>query len=110
MLFECEDLAVASPATVSRCGMVYTDYADVGWRPFVNSWLDRRKDKASEEHLNRMFDKYVEQVLEFRRLHCTELLATSELNSVESLCTLLNALLKSENGVSAAGFLFNLSH
>lgn len=31
MLFEVLDLAVASPATVSRCGMVYIDDVVVGF-------------------------------------------------------------------------------
>ena len=39
MLFEVEDLRVASPATVSRCGMVYFTLSDLGWEPYVKTWI-----------------------------------------------------------------------
>ena len=37
MLFEVLDLAVASPATVSRCGMVYLDDSVVGYSAIVKT-------------------------------------------------------------------------
>ena len=49
MLFEVQDLAVASPATVSRCGMVYVSSDDLGWFPYVKSWLETRINTSSKE-------------------------------------------------------------
>lgn len=39
MMFEVADLSVASPATVSRCGMVYLGTTVLGISPFIECWL-----------------------------------------------------------------------
>ncbi|KAM6908086.1 dynein axonemal heavy chain 2-like [Lycodopsis pacificus] len=99
LLFEVENLAMASPATVSRCGMVYNDYTDLGWKPSVQSWLDKRPE-AEVNHLKRLFEKYIESTLNFKKRHCTELTPITELNGVTSLCRLYDSLATSSNGVN----------
>jgi dynein heavy chain len=41
ILFEVQDLAVASPATVSRCGMVYLKKDGIDWRNLYHSWVNK---------------------------------------------------------------------
>jgi len=38
-MFEVEDLSQASPATVSRCGMVFLEAKQLGWECLVFSFL-----------------------------------------------------------------------
>lgn len=52
MIFEVMDLSQASPATVSRCGMIYMEASSIGWESFAESWLDRCNPMWVDEHKN----------------------------------------------------------
>nr|KAI8726976.1 dynein heavy chain 6; axonemal-like [Biomphalaria glabrata] len=76
MIFEVQDLAVASPATVSRCGMVYVDPDELKWLPFVKTWLDKWGKNMSLEapaYLLKLFEIYVEDGLRFVSKKCTQM-------------------------------------
>ncbi|KAI9333548.1 dynein heavy chain and region D6 of dynein motor-domain-containing protein [Obelidium mucronatum] len=96
MLFEVMDLAVASPATVSRCGMVYMDPVSLGWWPYVRSWLRKLPSfiqDSAKEHIEFLMESFVEKGLRFVRKSCTEFVPSVNINLVVSLCNLMSTFL-----------------
>ncbi len=41
LLLEINHMVHCSPATVSRGGVIFVNAEDVGWRPAVDSWIER---------------------------------------------------------------------
>ncbi|XP_054991966.1 LOW QUALITY PROTEIN: dynein axonemal heavy chain 12 [Sorex araneus] len=97
LIFEAMDLSQASPATVSRCGMIYLEPSQLGWEPLVSSWLNSLEEPLQEpEHqtlLRDLFDWLIVPALTIRKKKLKELIPTSDSNVVVSLTRLLEVIL-----------------
>ncbi|KAI8904079.1 dynein heavy chain and region D6 of dynein motor-domain-containing protein [Gorgonomyces haynaldii] len=90
--FEVADLAVASPATVSRCGMIYLEPDALGWSPIMESWINKLPEGVKIEQkqlLQTLFKWVVGPCLEFLQENCREVVPTSSINMAYSLMNLM---------------------
>ena len=87
LIFETQDLSQASPATVSRCGMIYMEPRSIGWRPMFRSWMETQPDelKNEEKLITALFEWFVDPALQLVRKQCKEVLATQDMQLVRSL-------------------------
>lgn len=92
---QVEDLAVASPATVSRCGMVYMEPSALGIHPLVTSWLDRLPPGAREQRtvLQDMCDGLLAEGLALVRKQLKETVGSVNNNLVASCLNVMDSLL-----------------
>lgn len=93
LVFEISHLQTATPATVSRAGILYINQQDLGWNPWVThfavaeyqelkclsviqvfvlsryvaSWIDQREHQTERAHLTILFEKYVPRCVEQMR-------------------------------------------
>jgi dynein heavy chain len=95
MMFEVEDLAVASPATVSRCGMVFMEPDQLHWSNVVLSWANTVPETLQGElkKINKMIDLYIPPVLATLRQQCREVLRTSDSMLILEMLRLYDCLL-----------------
>ncbi|XP_068109284.1 dynein axonemal heavy chain 1 [Hyperolius riggenbachi] len=91
MMFEVQDLAVASPATVSRCGMVYLEPSILGLMPFTECWLKQIPAvmEAYKDQLESLFTRFLQDSIRFVRRSVKEVIASTDSNLVMSLLKLL---------------------
>nr|XP_019946415.1 PREDICTED: dynein heavy chain 3, axonemal [Paralichthys olivaceus] len=103
LIFETADLEQASPATVSRCGMIYMEPQQLGWTPFRDSYMNTLPESLSTEHrelILDLFDWLVQPCLDFINIECRFVIHASPNHMACSLMKLYTCLI---NEMSASG-------
>ncbi|CBZ32638.1 dynein heavy chain, putative [Leishmania donovani] len=93
MIFEVSHLRNASPATVSRAGVIFINESDLGWGPFKDKWIASR-EKREGVILDNLFDKYVPFIFEFWKRSMRPIVSVMDINVVQTLCFLLDGIFK----------------
>ena len=100
MMFEVEDLSVASPATVSRCGMVYIEPQSLTLDPLVKSWINSvppriRETKSIIDKLHNLFAKYLDDTMYYMRKFLFEPVKTVDNNVCQSIFRIIDCYFSS---------------
>ena len=126
LLFEVENLDQASPATVSRCGMIYFDELLIGYESYIKSWLQAKKlklhnninnnhitsDKSKKndnlilwtdeviDHIPKLVNKYIIPTIQFKKDYLAEenedMITITTFHSIVNLCRLFDTLFTKE--------------
>jgi dynein heavy chain len=97
LIFEIGDLKHATPATVSRAGILYLNAGDLGWNPFVQSWLEKREDPTEKSALSVLFDRFVNPCLEALNSGRFKRAKVENFSMVQALCNILEGLVTAKN-------------
>lgn len=76
MMFEVETLVNASPATVSRAGIIYVSDTDLDWAPVLESWV-RKREESRQDLLRNLITKWLGTCTPSDPGHCFNFLSRS---------------------------------
>src|SRR5690606_31128413 len=117
LIFEVRDLKEASPATVSRNGMVYLEPQHVGYMTIVDTWNLTYKAKLRHsfeesaavkqkttieqylKHFDRLCDNmkiHISSLIDIIRSSCLEKIPTVNINLVQSCINLLTCFINTK--------------
>lgn len=101
MMFEVENLAYASPATVSRCGMIYMEPGALRIKPLVVSWINSTAvvlvptvEPVFRAKIEELMNAYLEKALAFLRKNAKEAVPTTNGNLAQSFMRIIDCLIQ----------------
>jgi len=107
LIFEIRNLNHATPATVSRAGILYiSDDDGYQWRAYVKSWIKHSPyDNERKEALQRLFDNYIDECYQYMRKTFKTIVPVVLISQVTNICKLLEIIMQ-QNEVKGLEFIF----
>ncbi|CAK9087235.1 unnamed protein product [Durusdinium trenchii] len=117
IVFEVESLRNASPATVSRAGIIYVSTSDLGWGPLVESWLLQRLELGATRQqevtvLRKTFESWLRtpppdagvavDFFDWNARNLKGVMSTNETILIANILNLLSAMLRMHVQVNEA--------
>ena len=109
LIIEVFDLQYASPATVSRCGMVWVDPKDLGYDPYLFTWANSRPNQEEADVLRDLFKKYCKPLLEYvldgvldgeQGDRLKTVIPIPNISMITQLCNMLQSILTEERNIT----------
>eukprot|EP01135_Chromosphaera_perkinsii_P010177 Nk52_evm43s2039 gene=Nk52_evmTU43s2039 len=95
LAFEVENLDNASPATVSRAGMIFMSQSALSWDPILGAWLFTRSPEEAAA-LKPLFEETFPGACQFLIENCKSKMNVLNSNQVTQACNILAGLIPSE--------------
>ncbi|KAI3387946.1 hypothetical protein SNEBB_000651 [Seison nebaliae] len=97
IIFEVHNIDNASPATVSRNGMVFMSSSIMDWEPMVIGWLQQERNQMEYDVLLQCFSTSFNSVYRFGTESLVMKMDVLECMIVQQACNLLSSLLPSSD-------------
>ena len=108
MMFEVETLVNASPATVSRAGIIYVSDTDLDWAPVIEAWVRKRPNVERQTILRDLISKWLGNCtptdpgvcFEFLSRNTEEVIKEGRIGRITSFVQLFEGLTEGQESVS----------
>jgi len=106
IMFEVETLVNASPATVSRAGIIYVSETDLDWSPYVEGWI-LKQSSGLQDLLRTLFSKFMGASNPVDPGHCIDwmnrnvsiVMSCSRVGLAAGLCDLFKGLTEGKGSI-----------
>ena len=94
LIFEPQNVDNASPATVSRCGMVYMSSSGLDWQPLLTSWFKKKNVEPEHAHeIKKLFESSFFRIYKWSVSNLHFVMNVLQVHVLNTVFVLLEALL-----------------